>query len=288
MSNSCFFVSDLHGHIGRYESLFAKIEEERPAGVFIGGDILPSHLLALSADSNRFKDFLEEFFLPRLERLRQRVGISYPEIFLILGNDDCRSEEPAIRDAAQRGLLNYVHDSAAPFGPYTVYGYAHVPPTPFLLKDWERYDVSRYVEPGCLHPNEGRFTVSVPESELKYGTIAADLVRLTAGRDLSRAIFLFHAPPYDTALDRCALDGKMIDHAPLDCHVGSIAIRRMIEERQPLVTLHGHVHESARLTGLWKATLGTTTMLSAAHDGPELALVRFDAEHIENACRNLY
>jgi len=34
--------------------------------------------------------------------------------------------------------------------------------------------------------------------------------------------------------------------------VGSIAVRRFIEERQPLLTLHGHIHESARLTGDWR------------------------------------
>jgi len=30
-----------------------------------------------------------------------------------------------------------------------------VPPTPFLLKDWEKYDVSAYVDPGCVSPEEG-------------------------------------------------------------------------------------------------------------------------------------
>ena len=35
---------------------------------------------------------------------------------------------------------------------------------------------------------------------------------------------------------------KMIDYAPLDVHVGSIAVRRFIESRAPYLTLHGHVH----------------------------------------------
>ena len=74
---------------------------------------------------------------------------------------------------------------------------------------------------------------------------------------------------------------------PLDVHVGSIAIRRFIEDRQPLVTLHGHVHESARLTGSWRDTIGRTHLFSAAHDGPELALVRFDLGDIASATREL-
>jgi len=78
-----------------------------------------------------------------------------------------------------------------------------------------------------------------------------------------------------------------VDHAPLDVHVGSVAIRRFIEERQPLVTLHGHIHESARLTGSWREQIGRTHCLSAAHDRPELALVRFDPSDAAGATRAL-
>ena len=50
----------------------------------------------------------------------------------------------------------------------------------------------------------------------------------------------------------------MIDHIPLDVHVGSIAIKRFIEAKQPMLTLHGHVHESTRLTGNWQQHIGNT------------------------------
>ena len=88
-------------------------------------------------------------------------------------------------------------------------------------------------------------------------------------------------------LDRVANDGRMIDSVPLDLHVGSIAIRRFIEERQPLLTLHGHIHESARLTGSWRDRLGRTHAFGAAHDGPELALVQFDLSNLGAARRDL-
>jgi Icc-related predicted phosphoesterase len=70
-------------------------------------------------------------------------------------------------------------------------------------------------------------------------------------------------------------------------HIGSVAIRRFIESRQPLLTLHGHVHESARLTSAWRQRIGRTLCLSAAHDGPELALVRFDLDEPDGASREL-
>ena len=79
----------------------------------------------------------------------------------------------------------------------------------------------------------------------------------------------------------------MVDHVPLDVHVGSIAVRRFIEERQPLVTLHGHIHESTRLTGSWRDTIGRTHLFSAAHDEPELSLVRIDLDCPEEATRSL-
>jgi Icc-related predicted phosphoesterase len=78
-----------------------------------------------------------------------------------------------------------------------------------------------------------------------------------------------------------------VDHVPVDVHVGSMAVREFIEIRQPLLTLHGHVHESARLTGSWRDQIGRTFCFSAAHDGPELALIRFDLEHPEAAAREL-
>ena len=127
----------------------------------------------------------------------------------------------------------------------------------------------------------------VPEDESRYSTIRQDLEMLAGEEEMSDAVFLFHSPPYDTNLDRADIDGRMIDHVPMAPHVGSIAIRRFIEEKQPLITLHGHVHESVRLTGSWKDRIGRTLMLSAAHDGPELALVRFDLEDLGSADREL-
>lgn len=283
----CFFVSDLHGSQERYESLFAAIRRERPAAVFLGGDLLPSGLIAMSSTDVLHYDFVNAFLAVQLGRLREELGAAYPEIFVILGNDDPRIEEAAFLDVAARGLLHYVHGRSVRLGAYTIYGYAYVPPTPFRLKDWERYDVSRYVDPGCVSPEEGSRSVPVAPHRVRHATIREDLEQLAAGDPQERAIWLFHSPPYQTHLDRAALDGRSIDHVPLDVHVGSIAVQRFIEQRQPLLTLHGHVHESARLTGEWRDRIGATHLLSAAHDGPELALVRFDPAAPEGATREL-
>lgn len=284
---TCFFVSDLHGQPDRYQKLFRAIGEERPSAVFLGGDLLPSRLSALESLDFDHEDFINGFLVRHLERLRETLGGDYPRVFVILGNDDSRSEEASVVSAATTGIWEYVHDRRVTFAGHDVYGYACVPPTPFMYKDWERYDVSQYVDPGCVSPVDGYHSVPVPENRIRHTTIQDDLADLVGTRSVENAVLLFHSPPYKTKLDRAALDGKMIDHAPLDVHVGSIAIQRFIEQRQPLITLHGHIHESARLTGAWSERIGRTHCFSAAHDGPELALVRFDLENPQAATRSL-
>lgn len=288
MSNSlCFFVSDLHGSIHRYEELFKAILKERPGAVFMGGDLLPSGMIPTMSMGVTHNDFIGEYLTTKLEGIRKELGPDSPRVFMIFGNDDPRFEESSLLFMASKGLCEYIHNRSVPFGEYTVTGYSFVPPTPFLLKDWERYDVSRFVDPGCVSPEEGRRSVPVSENESRYSTIKEDLEKLTSKLVMNKSIFLFHSPPYQTKLDRADLDGKFVDYAPLDVHVGSIAIQRFIGKKQPFLTLHGHVHESAEITGHWQDKIEETHMFSAAHRGPELSLVRFDVAKPEAATREL-
>ncbi len=280
--SDCFFVSDLHGRKEHYQSLFVRIAEEKPEAVFLGGDLFPGFR------SQTGGDFLEGFFAPGMAKLKAGLGSDYPRVFLILGNDDTKlHEEGLLRWMEKAGLWEYIHNRSVKYGEYRIYGYNYVPPTPFFNKDWERYDISRYVDPGCIPPEEGWHSTAEPLNETEYATIKKDLLKLAGEEDLSRAVFLFHTPPYQTTLDRAALDGQSVDHAPLDVHVGSIAVKEFILNRQPFLTLHGHVHESPHLTGSWMAQLGTTVSISAAHGGSELALVRFQLEEPARATREL-
>lgn len=284
----CFFVSDLHGDIKQYKKLFSLVIKEQPNALFIGGDLLPSPLKLLSALDIAHHDFINGFLLKELKKIKDKLGKNYPEIFIILGNDDGRMEEAAILDAGVKGIWTYCHNRHIKWETYSIFGYSYVPPTPFRLKDWERYDVSRYVDPGCVHPKDGALSIPVSEYELEYTTIAGDLEKLAGNTEHSKSIFLFHSPPYKCNLDRAALDGKMIDYAPLDVHLGSIAIQRFIEKEQPHITLHGHIHESTRITGSWKDTFIKTISFNAAHDGPELSLIKFDPACPDKAVRLLY
>lgn len=65
--------------------------------------------------------------------------------------------------------------------------------------------------------------------------------------DMERAIFNFHAPPFDTGLD----DAPALDENLRPMHggavmkaVGSTAVREAILKYQPMLSVHGHIHES--------------------------------------------
>ena len=55
-----------------------------------------------------------------------------------------------------------------------------------------------------------------------------------------------HAPPYDTQLDVAPkIDWDTLTVQGQDtAHVGSTAVREIIDQFQPLLSLHGHIHES--------------------------------------------
>ena len=71
--------------------------------------------------------------------------------------------------------------------------------------------------------------------------------------NMENCIFCFHAPPKDSQLDSCPkLDSTVYPPriipgpggSPIMIGVGSQAVREAIEKNQPLLGLHGHIHES--------------------------------------------
>lgn len=275
----CYFVSDIHGSESRYKKLFAEIERERPAAVFFGGDLLPHGYMA-SSDG---KDFLNDFLLTEFRNMKTNMGDGYPRIFLIMGNDDVRCAEAVFIEAQKEELWEYLHLKISALGKYAVYGYTCVPPTPFKLKDWERYDVDLTLKDRSIAPEMGIHTTTFNINEIRSRTIAADLQDLTGNEDLRQAIMMIHTPPNKTNLDRLGWPGIPEENR----HVGSVALRRLIENRQPLMVLCGHIHESPAVTGSWRDKIGDTFCFSAAHDGPELALVKFDPADPASAVRVL-
>ena len=72
---------------------FESILSDTPAGVFLGGDLLPSGLGALVGGKGEHGDFLTDYLIPSFEELQSTMGSAYPDVFVILGNDDPRIDE---------------------------------------------------------------------------------------------------------------------------------------------------------------------------------------------------
>jgi Icc-related predicted phosphoesterase len=73
--------------------------------------------------------------------------------------------------------------------------------------------------------------------------------------DQSRAIFNLHCPPFKSGLDEApAIDAdlKLLHGGRALRPVGSTAVRQAIEKHQPLLSLHGHIHESKGAVKLGK------------------------------------
>jgi Icc-related predicted phosphoesterase len=68
-------------------------------------------------------------------------------------------------------------------------------------------------------------------------------------RDPRRAIFMIHVPPHDSGLDTAPLLDETLRPTisagdVLRGPVGSTAVRRIIEDFEPVLAIHGHIHES--------------------------------------------
>ncbi len=77
--------------------------------------------------------------------------------------------------------------------------------------------------------------------------------------DPARMIAVLHPPPYGTELDKAPeIDAEfrvqMEGGQPKLASVGSTAVRAVLEEYQPLLSLHGHVHESRAAQRLGRTT----------------------------------
>jgi uncharacterized protein len=68
-------------------------------------------------------------------------------------------------------------------------------------------------------------------------------------RDPRKAVFMIHVPPHDSGLDTAPILNENLRPTVsagdvLRGPVGSTAVRKIIETYEPLLTIHGHIHES--------------------------------------------
>jgi Icc-related predicted phosphoesterase len=105
------------------------------------------------------------------------------------------------------------------------------------------------ISTGWANPTPWNTHREEPEDRLR-GRIEAMVQQL---RDPSLAIFNLHPPPYRSGLDEAPAvdkDMKLMHGGNALRAVGSTAVRGAIDQHQPVLSLHGHVHESKGATKL--------------------------------------
>lgn len=241
------FVTDLHGSKAKYRHVFESAKRHSAAAIVNGGD-----MLTLEGDIHRTqKKFIEGFLDPYFAEY-EKAGIYH---LGYLGNDDlgildacfskvCSKYPHAVNLAQRRFEL----------GPFEFIGMNWVTDYPFQLKDRCRKDDKDYVfqrqlGPGLLSTEQGfKQLDDWPAYAATLPTIEDELEVLPKPQDVGKAVYIMHMPPARIGLDVCQSGDE----------VGSLAIYRFIERTQPLLTMHGHIHESPSRSGLWKAEMGKT------------------------------
>jgi Icc-related predicted phosphoesterase len=171
-----------------------------------------------------WRDLAVERLTRWIELAEERLGPSGVRCYVSGGNDDLLEVMETLPREGTRAFVA-CEDRVVPLDDrHVMFSLPYVNPTP-----WNT-------------PREA------PEPEL-----AAMIERATdALVDPSHAIFNFHAPPRDSTLDTCPMLDWTTDPPsqivrggqPVLYGAGSTSVRAAIERVQPLLGLHGHIHES--------------------------------------------
>jgi Icc-related predicted phosphoesterase len=267
------YTSDLHGNKEHYSELFEIAGKIKAQAIIVGGDMLPHH--------GSFKYSLQEqedFILSYLEPTLRDFLAKAPQttLYAMLGNDDWGVGNTHLNRLARKGILRMLHGEKHEAGEgYELVGYAHVPPTPFTIKDGERRDlrgdpIDRQRCTACCSQGGKILVVDSIQYFVSVPSIEEELEWLPKPRDFRKTVYVMHSPPFKTSLDRL-FDGRW---------VGSRAIRAFIERHRPYLTLHGHIHESSEISGTYLDRIGETVCINPGQSTEELYAVIFKLEDI--------
>lgn len=255
MPGEWFFTSDLHGQTALYEQLLAIAAAHRPGAVLIGGD-LAAHAPG-EEGVHLQRVFLEGFLVEFARRLREAHADA--ELLVLMGNDDWAANVDCL-ERHHGTLWHSIHGRAVTVGGMRVAGSSWVPITPFVIKDWERWDDGGDEHPARLaglSSRDGRVVPHAFDPADRRPTIAEALGVLEAEGAPADTVLVSHSPPRDTSCDLTSMRA----------HVGSRALRDYVERHQPPLVLSGHIHESPRISGSYRDRIGRTVVVNPGQFG---------------------
>jgi len=244
------YTTDLHGDKDKYWHVFEQAKTKKVDAVVNGGDMLTLEDDLHQTQRDFIRNFLERYFGEY-----EKAGIFH---LGFLGNDDLKIHDECFDTVCTKypHAVNLAQKSFT-LENYEFIGMNWVTDYPFRLKDRCRKDRKDYIfqrQLGSgLLSNERGFQ-QIPNwfsLASTLPTIEDELNALPKPKDSSHAVYVIHMPPARVCLDVCWSGER----------VGSEAIYSFIERMQPMLSLHGHIHESYNRGGIWKATIGKTISL---------------------------
>lgn len=267
-----FYATDVHGSERCFRKFLNAAGFYRADAILLGGDITGKAIVPLVASNGRYQGhFLGEPFSvaagEEADELEQRIANSgyYAWRCTAEENEAAGGDAAAQRELFTRLIVDRVErwsalaaERLAPQGVpcYVNAGNDDPPEIDAVLEaaEWVQFLEGRVVElpdgtqvASCGYANMTPWAcprdVEEEELERRLETVIAKL------REPEAAIFNFHCPPYDSGID----SGPKLDEefrmrsgaAGAEMRpVGSTACRTAIERHQPLLGLHGHLHES--------------------------------------------
>ncbi len=170
-----------------------------------------------------FLELMQESLERWLALAEERLGGTKVRLYLMTGNDD----EPVLRDMIRASSVA-------------------IDPEDDVIDLGEGIQMA-----SCGWSN--RTPWNSPR-ELDESNLEERLEKLVADLDdPSRSVFNFHVPPIRTPIDRAPVLDETLKPvvkggAVMMASVGSEAVRATIERHQPILALHGHIHESRGAT----------------------------------------
>jgi len=247
------YATDLRGQARLYRQLLFIVGREDVKTLILGGSLFAYQAGSDLAEKQR--QFLERTFIPVLDDI---LDVGDVRVLIHPGNQDLR--HPTLNAVRKWTRLHPHRAELIDDGLFkmalsvSVSAYPYVPPTPCPVKDWEKWDdeqsmsiPSSFLE-GMASAESGGLAPVMLSSTGAADTMRGDLEARALGLEQLRFVFVCHAPPSDTGLDLHDV-GE---------HAGSKAVRAFLERTQPLVSLHGHLSESPRLSNKFAERIGNT------------------------------
>lgn len=264
------FVTDLHGNEAKYRRVFKAAKDHKAAAVVNGGD-----MLVLEGDLHGSqRDFIEGFLSPYFGEY-EKAGIYH---LGLLGNDDLKIHDSFFDEVCRKYKTAFnLAQQLVELNGFNFIGMNWVTDYPFRLKDRCLKDGPGYVfqeqfGAGLLSTSEGfKELEDWPAYAGTLPTIEEELAVLPRPRTDGKTIYVIHMPPSGVGLDVIRSGEK----------VGSRAVAGFIKKTQPLLTLHGHIHESPEMSGVWQAQIGETVCVQPGQMRSELSYALIDLGSME-------